>query len=621
MRKKNRLFIIALLATGFSSSAYAQSANQDSVSIDRELTLEKEYSPSLDDAFKINQLPEIKEPEAPKSKVEFSNYTIPYSISPYLSILNPSAYFTDLATTKQRGYVNAGLSSLLDVNGDLGYQILNNDKDYLSIFASHRSSSNKVSYLQNDEKQRMKINDNLGGINYSHNFEKVKFMADAQYLYSAFNYYGVCPIIFTDYSGVEFDPGFDMNKNQANNMLQTHLGVSSIYNEDVSYKVNLAHTLFNQKYGYDKTIKGRTENRIMADADLRSVLNSTTEIGVKGYVKSYLYKLPEDYIPLQSNITHWRDNNGNGHIYNIPSEDESIEKANKDYTTLSASPYLTFEGGNWNAQVGLSVNAQVGGTKEFLIAPDMHFNFHPIDKLRLYVLAEGGIKDNSNYNMYYENRYIAPQYRIRDSRSPLDATLGIEFSPLPSVSMGLFTGYKITNDEHLYISKVPSEYFYDDVIMGQFVAPQYVKAETFKLGGSIRYAYQDIFNVGLKLAYYKWNTKKSKEDIDNPLFGKSQAWNKPNFVSDLNMGFKVPTIPLRFDLTYHLETGRKHFEYFTDEKNMKDIHDLSVKGTYTINKTVSVYAATNNLLFQKYDLWYGYPAQGFNIMGGLNVRF
>jgi len=224
--------------------------------------------------------------------------------------------------------------------------------------------------------------------------------------------------------------------------------------------------------------------------------------------------------------------------------------------------------------------------------------------------------------MYYENRYIAPYYRIKDSRTPLDATLGINFSPLPSISMGLFTGYKTTNDEHLYISKVPLEYFHDNnIIMGQFVAPQYVKAETFKLGGSIKYAYQDIFDLGLKLTHYKWNTKKSKEDRDNPLFGKSQAWNKPNFVSDLNMGFKVPTLPLRFDLNYHLETGRKYFEYFTDGKNMKDIHDLSVKGTYTINNTISVYAATNNLLFQKYDLWHGYPAQGFNIMTGLNIRF
>ena len=615
--KKNRLFIIALLATGFSLSAQAQGAKQDSVSINRELTLEKEYTPSLNDAFKINQLPEMKEPDAPKSKVEFSNYTIPYSISPYLSILNPNSYHTELMTTKQRGYLNAGVSSLLDVNGDLGYQILNSDKDYLSIFASHRSSSNKVSYLQNDKKQRMKINDNLGGINYSHNFEKVKFFADAQYTFSAFNYYGAYPIYIEN--GTE-SMGFGMNKNQVNNMLQTHLGIASRYNDPVSYKVNIAHTLFDQKYGYDKTLGGRRENRIMGDADLRATLNSTTEIGVKGYVKSYINNLPWDYIPEQETNIAWGNEDGTTSYYQIPSEEESIRKANKNYTSLSASPYLTFEGGSWDAQLGLSLNAQLGGTTNVLVAPDIYFNWRPANEFHLYLLAGGGIKDNSNYNMYYENRYVAPYYRIKDSRSPLDATLGVNFSLLPNVSMEVFTGYKITNDEHFYISKHLSE-FSSNIIMGQFVAPQYLKARTFKLGGSIQYAYQDVFDLGLKVAYYKHATKKSREDMDNPIFGKSKAWNSPVFTSDLNLGFKVPSVPLRFDLAYHLEAGRKYFAYFTSGRNMKDIHDLSVKGNYSFNKTVSVYVATNNLLFQEYDLWYGYPAQSFNVMGGLNIKF
>ena len=592
MRKKNIVFAIALFVAGFSSSTYAQqSAKQDSTDIHKELTLEKEYAPSINDAFKINQLPEIKEPEAPKSKVEFSNYTIPHSISPYLSILNPNSYFTDLATSKQKGYLSVGVSSLLDINGDFGYQILNNDNDYLNIYASHRSSNNKVTYLQEDIKQKMKINDNLGGINYSHNFEKIKFVADAQYLYSTFNYYG--------YHVTGYNPGFDMDRNQGNNMLQAHLGATSIYDEPVSYKINLAYTLFNQKYGYDKR-RGRTENRIMIDTELLTNLNSTTKIGIKGHIKNYNYNLPEDYFPLG---------------------EDSYMSSNKSYATISAIPYIAFEGDNWNAKTGLSVNAQVGGMKKFLIAPDMHFNWYPMDKLQLYLVATGGIKDNSSYDMYYENRYIAPFYRIRDSRTPLDATLGTKFALLPNVGIELFTGYKITNDEHLYIYKAPSLGYFSDIIMGQFIAPQYVKAQTFKLGGAVQYSYQDIFDLGLKLTYYKCTTKKSKEDANNPLFGKSLAWNKPGFVSDLNMGFKVPDVPLRFDLIYHLEVGRKHFEPSTDGKNMKDIHDLSGKGTYSINDTFSVYVAANNLLFQKYDFWYGYPAQGFNVMGGLNIKF
>ena len=42
---------------------------------------------------------------------------------------------------------------------------------------------------------------------------------------------------------------------------------------------------------------------------------------------------------------------------------------------------------------------------------------------------------------------------------------------------------------------------------------------------------------------------------------------------------------------------------------------------YNINKTFSVNVQLNNVLFQKYDIYYGYPAQGFNLMGGINVNF
>jgi len=54
---------------------------------------------------------------------------------------------------------------------------------------------------------------------------------------------------------------------------------------------------------------------------------------------------------------------------------------------------------------------------------------------------------------------------------------------------------------------------------------------------------------------------------------------------------------------------------------MKNINELNVTGSYTFNDTFGVYVKVNNLLFQKYEMLYGYPLQGFNIMGGININF
>ncbi|MDR0681225.1 MAG: hypothetical protein LBG15_05175 [Dysgonamonadaceae bacterium] len=561
----------ALLIVCISPSIQAQTDNPD---LQRELNLEKEYSPTLRDVHKINQLPEIKAPEAPETKVTFSNYTPDYTIPSYYRQLTAKTYFPDFATGNKKGYLDWGISSSINIDADLGYQILNSAEDRLSIFGSHRSSNSNVTYLQKngsgDEKQKMKFNDNLAGINYLHHLGTAKLLADAQYTHSAFNYYGL-PVFSTESAARNNYAG----ENQKNNLFQTHIGIESVDKEEISYKANLIYTLFKQKYGETKAIAGRTENRIMADFDLFAKF-----IGIAGSIKNYSYRVPE----------------------------KTGDKS--DYATFSFNPYLIFGDEDRNIRLGIKANLQAGEIKKFMIAPDIHFNWRSPKNLLFYLSAKGGIKDNSNYDLYYENRYVDPLCRIYDSKSPFDGTAGVRFSPLPNLGIDLFTGYKWVRDEHFFYSK------------RSLSVPQYAHAQIFKIGGAVKYACYDIFDLGLKLIYQKWNVSELSNIIahEEPPY-KLEAWNKPAFTGDLNIGLNVSTIPFRIDLTYHLEAGRKALFDFNETNRMKNIHDLNVKGNYAINDAFSVFVKINNLFFQKYDLWYGYPAQNFNIMGGIRFKF
>ena len=101
-----------------------------------------------------------------------------------------------------------------------------------------------------------------------------------------------------------------------------------------------------------------------------------------------------------------------------------------------------------------------------------------------------------------------------------------------------------------------------------------------------------------------------------------EAINKPQFVVDLKIGFK-PIEPLRIDLAYHHEAGRKSL-YINPSyliSALDDVHDVSLKGTYSLSKYFSVFIAANNLLFQKNELWCGYPANPFHVMGGFSYKF
>ncbi|MDR0506772.1 MAG: hypothetical protein LBH32_08175 [Dysgonamonadaceae bacterium] len=607
---------IAIVLTVIALSVEAQNVKQDTVSLNRVLTLEKEYNPVLRDVSKINQLPDLKEPESPKSKVEFSDYTIPYTLAPYLRPTKPDSYLTELIKFRKKGYLNIGLSSLLDVNGDAGYQLVNTGKDFLSIYASHNSSRSNVTYLENSKSQEMKIGDTYGGLNFCHQFEKVNFNAGAKYTFSSYNYYGMTILPPSNSSIPQTDEeqepaNIDKNKEQENNLFIAHAGVASRFEDGLSFKVNACYSYYQQKYGYATDIEGRNENRFVSDLDFHAHSSSMTSVGIAGGVKSYRYNVHA--VPLYGSILTDTVNKRMG-IYH--------------YVTLSGNPYIYFEDTNWNLRLGVSGSWQLGGLNTFVIAPDVRFVWNPDKALSFYLLAGGGISDNSNYNSFYENRYLDPSYRLHDSNSPLDILSGFDVTVAPTFNIGLFAGYKLVNNEHFYIA-APN--LYDTVsnrmlLSGQRVLPVYAKAQAIKAGGYIRYAYQDIWDVRLKATYYHWNIKNAPYELNFDLYKDIRewtAWNKPQFETELNIVWQVPVLPLHIDLSYRAELGRKAFidtpEY--QSIKMKDIHDLSVRGIYSINPTFSVYAAVNNFLYQKYDFWIGYPAQSFNIAGGISIKF
>jgi len=596
-------YLYFTLFTGcFFLSMQGQNGNSD---FQREMDLEKEYNPSIRDANKINQLPEIREPEAPEMRVEFSDYTFDYRIAPYISKLDSKTYFSGFKTSQQRGYLNFSLSSLLNIDGDAGYQLLNSEENRLNIFGSHRSGSTKMSYLQNDnynmENSNMQINDNAIGFDYLSNSGNLKFFADANYVYSVFNYYGY-PIVNGEITPSALFDGYDLialDRDQTNNLFQAHLGVESVNADELNYKANLTYSFFRQSRGEDEG-RGREESRILGDFDFHAKF-----IGLAGYFRNYAYGLSDRLRSLS--IGSWKNDNAEGRAY-----------GNYNYSVFSVNPYFTFEDDDWNVRLGASAHLQFGGMKKLVLAPDVQFDWRPMDEMLFYLWIVGGIKDNSNYTTYYENRYISPDYRIYDSESPVDVTLGFNFSILPNLGIDVFTGYKWIRDEHFFVGNAVIEG--SNSIRSQII-PQYMNAEMFKLGSIVKYTWSDVFEIGWKLTYNQWNITDWSNMVDS---GEANAdwvaWNKPSFTSDANISFKVQDIPLRADVCYHLETGRKSL-YYNEVTHMKNIHAMNVQGTYTINENFSAFAKINNLFFQKYDLWFGYPAQNFNIAGGISIKF
>jgi hypothetical protein len=569
---------------------YAQTAAKDTT-LQRTLILEKEYTPTIEEASKINTLPEIREPQAPQATIEFSNFSTPASFSPEASQVEVKKFFSDLGSSKKRGYLRAGVSTFVDIDGDAGYQILNSETDDLSVWLTHRSSFGNVKSLQTDEKMEMKLNDNIGALRYSRNFGDSKFFADAKYTHSDFNY---------------FNGGYSHDiPSQTNNIFDSNLGFLSKSTLPLDIFLNVNFTHFRQKESlYLYVENGVKEDKLKLDFDINKDLEGDQLIGLAGYLRTNSYIIPNDSTT------------------GFP-----FSNSYKNYGDLSLNPYFNMEGDNWKMHLGASIHLLFNQTYKIFFTPDVELSFRPYESGLLYLTAKGEVTDSSNSNIFYENRYVIPSTRVLNSYTWFDGIVGFKTFLSGVFDMDFYAGYKISQQEHFYLPSIHTEEINDQkhYIFG-FYNVHYYDTKVFKLGANLKYQYGKMFDMSLKAIYYSWRVDKSStETLYRPTV--AEAWNKPTFESDLTVGFQFPTIPLRADLAYHLETGRKSFEKITIDNSqskivdMKNINDVSLTGTYTINESFSVFARVDNLFNQRYDIWYGYPAQGLRLMGGLSVKF
>jgi hypothetical protein len=552
----------------FASTLIAQ-AQQQQPDLQRELTLEKAYTPNLRDADKLSRLPEPEEPEASGTQVDLSNFTLEHPLAPYFLPLGVRNHFPRFSDNDTRGYLSAGLGTPINFDWDAGYQIVNTAASRLSLFASERITHGRADYLQDDRNKDLRINDLAIGMDLRHHLERATLSADVKYDRSAFNYYGRPPGPYEDWDII----------NQTNNRIGFRVGFRSTGNQKMQYRINALYTNLSQR-------EAKRENRIVIDGGLFTPFRSTLGVGLDLAVKNYAY----------FNTEH--------------------------YTLVTLNPYFTLGEEAWNLRLGAKASPQFGGPgRKLTLSPDIRLRWQPDEAVLLYLIADGGVQDNSLYNTFSENRYLHPDFRVRDSKSPLDARFGVAFSPALNLGIDLFTGYKWVKDEHFYYT-LASVATHSPTATG-FILPEYADATVFQLGGTLQYQYQDLFDLRAKLVYNRWNLTNSPG-----LF----TWNKPVFTGDWALGVKIPALPLRIDVNYHLETGRKAREYIihtygvgllTDDNTvpMKNIHDVSTTLTYPLTKNLSIYAKANNLLFQQYDLWYGHPAQGFYMTIGGRLRF
>ena len=601
--RKFQVVMISTLLSGVSLSGFAQEVdnkNEQQQNLNREMTLEREYDPIVQDATKVNTLPVVREMNISKRPIVYSDYAVALIPDKEINILQAGTLMTDVDHVKRNGYLHLGGGMHLNMMGDFGYHLLNTDRSHLGINFSHRSMNGNVKFddERNMEKRKAKFNDNIGGLDFRHHFDRATLTLGGKFGYSAFNYYGMP-------TNLKLNPASDITSdstsNQGNRLINVYGGVASDMPSSLGYHIGVDYTNFNQKYSLHKDIDGMTENHIGLNLGMASPVKNGQRFGVD----------------LNLNIL----------SYTEPVSSSSVVLDSTAFNThfnATLNPYFRMGNDSWKLLLGLNLMlVSQNSETDVYVSPNITFDAPVATWSVFYANFGGGIESNSMAELSRTSRYINPAFTADASKTWADLKLGIRSSASAGLWFDIFAGYKYTESDVLFN---PSSYPWVNNGFNNVSMIFQPTTQRIQAGATLKYDYRKIVDFYVKGVYSHYNIKNvdtwknqyattgMMEDDDS-----LEAYGKPSFVA--NAGINVrPVKPLTLNLDYCMMSG---MYAYTGKENVKmnAINDLRFRASWKFNDMLAAYAQFNNLLFQKHELYYGYPLQPFSAMVGVSVNF
>ncbi|MDR1729681.1 MAG: hypothetical protein LBR52_03370 [Prevotellaceae bacterium] len=584
---RNILKQTAILLSVFTNcllSVSAQQAETDTT-IARNIEIVKEYNPVIQEAGKINIMPELKDIEAKKIQTNFAVRTNPFS--PKTDAIPSLDYATvapQPAPDYKNGFVKAGGGNYTSFLGELYTPFHKTQQNLLDFYLKHNSSFGDVKLtpemypsLTEPVNSQALTNDNKARLSFSRNVRNKEFSTFISGGYNRFDYYGFdVPIVNEDYRKQAFT-NFDVNLRYR----------TKDYISKWKYDLQTNYQLFQNR---NKLAEHTIYTDVMGNYRMES-----SSLGARLEMYNIFLNKPE-----------------NTALYNFKDAGNT-----KDYTVLKLNPYYTLEGKLGTMVIGIKGAFSIGQGRPGAISPDIYGNVKIIDrKLYIYAGVTGDLQVNNYRYATLLNPYISPDVRIEDTYTPIDVYAGTKIRFFNKVNADFFLGYKIINNPYFFVNRIDGQEGMADVIQDEYYYNTFdvaydKDAGLFNAGLTLLYNWQDKLNFTFKSKYSTW----SLDEIKKP-------WQIPSWELDFQTSYHV-TDYLRFNLAYRFEAGRYAVFFKENDYNvsMKNINDLSFGANYKLLSFADIFLNLNNLLNQEYAEWYGYTKHRFNIMGGVSVSF
>lgn len=569
---RNSAFSMLFLLT---AAAFAQDLGSETVEVI------KPYTPSVNDAFKIKEIPKITDSlSLEKKPVQYSIFSVPVA-----STFSPAK---GRAANVERekplkiydNYATLGVGNYTSVLAELYSNLEVSKSDNFGIFLTHNSAQGGIDGVFIDDTYY----DSELNLNYSSRKRNMDWNTDVGIEHQLYNWYGVPEFIEV--------PSDSPERSLQQNYYSLYAGA----------ELNFHESFFNSAavdYRYFGDSHSSAEHRISIKPTLEIPIADElfhTQVVFDylsgGFDRAYLSPEALDYgfmnLGLSSSLVILRDD-----------------------LTVNLGAAVFYSQDVENSDGDLFVYPQV--TASYRLAGEY---------FTAYAGLEGELEQNSYYDFVQENPFVSPTLNIRPTDQQYETYVGARGKISNSVGYNIRGSFVSENSKPLF-SVNP---------VGEFPNP-----EEYAFGNSFQVVYDDVntisffgelildvnrnFNLRLNGEYFNYNTDTEAE-----------AWNLPEFKASFLADYQIGENWFAGANLYYV--GEREDRRLSFGPNpgpgetpvqsivsLDNYFDINANLGYRFNEQLSVFLRGKNLLGDEYERWTDYPVLGLQVMAGVTYKF
>jgi len=287
-------------------------------------------------------------------------------------------------------------------------------------------------------------------------------------------------------------------------------------------------------------------------------------------------------------------------------------RATENRFFMKVEPNVVYARKGIKAKAGVNVNYYANAADSLTqknplsILPIIEAQYEVIPAMLKVMLGySGGMKYNTYFDIYSENRYISTANLVRPSVEKVNVYGGGSASLMKKLDLAA----------KVYFRKVSNQLMYVIAEDGRYFGLDYVDLNNFGIHIDGNYAFSKALRTGIAVDFNQYNTTTKinlyqGKFLQNPAF-KTRLYGAYNWRNKLSVNSEI----------YFFGATPMTIAADNTIKSRKAFFDWDISADYRITKQISAFVQLNNIFASKYQRWWNYAERRFDVRAGMGFIF